>query len=552
MTTLPPYPSLPGLQQSFRALEHSPMSDLFEKEPDRCRQMSLQAAGLTLDYSRHRITASVLEQLVQLSEDAHLGPCRQALLQGDPINQSEDRAVLHTALRHPGDPDIQVAGQAVMPAIRQCLSTMEKLCDQIHSGQWVGWTGKPIKHLINIGIGGSFLGIRTVLEALAPWQRPGLQAHYIVNVDPTDLANTLAAIDPECSLFIICSKSFATLETRLNAEAVRDWMRQQGMPEEARKRHFVAISSNREQAVRFGVDADNVLPLWDWVGGRYSLWSAIGLLIPLMTGMDVFRRLQAGAFAMDEHFRTAEPAANMPVIMAVLGIWYSNFFGAQSQAVLPYASQLSSFPSHLQQLDMESNGKRTTNTGHAVEWETGPVIWGGVGTNGQHAYHQLLHQGTRLIPVDIIATLDNTSGPGLHRDWLFAHALAQAQALAFGCPESEVRARMAAQGYEQGVIDCLAPQKAIPGNRPVSLLVMDKLEPETLGALIALYEHKVFVQGVIWQINSFDQFGVELGKVLGDSIFEHLTGTQTPPEPDLPPGLSPWIERYRAFHKRCV
>ena len=548
MTTLPPYPGLAGLKQAHKALENTSIKALFDKDPGRCQTMTLQAAGLALDYSRHRIDGPALTKLLDLTNDAGLDAQKQALFSGENINHTEGRAVLHTALRHTGSSDIRVAGEPVMPAVEQCLSAMENLCQRVHSGQWVGWTGKPIRHLVNIGIGGSFLGIRTVLEALAPWQRPELQAHYIVNVDPADLADTLAAVDAESTLFIICSKSFSTLETRLNAEAARAWMHEQGMPEDASARHFVAISSNREKATAFGVAPENILPLWDWVGGRYSLWSAIGLLIPLMTGMDVFRRLLAGAFAMDEHFRSAPAAANMPVIMAMLGIWYSNFSGAQSQAVLPYASRLASFPAHLQQMDMESNGKQTGNSGQRVEWETGPVIWGGVGTNGQHAYHQLLHQGTRLIPVDIIASLDSQSAPATQHDWLFAHALAQTEALAFGCPEEQVRREMATQGLDAGTIDRLAPHKAIPGNRPVSLLVMDQLEPETLGALIALYEHKVFVQGVLWQINSFDQFGVELGKVLGDSIFEQLTGTAASSREAS--SLQAWIERYRAFHNR--
>ena len=549
MKVLPAYDVVDTLVNQAEQATKMTIRELQQSEAGRAERMSVNAAGLTLDYSRHLASQPILASLMTLAEQAGLEQKRAAMFCGEKINKSEDRAVLHTALRNQGDRQIFVDGEDVMPAVRDTLGRIANLCEQVHSGEWQGWTGKRIKHIVNIGIGGSYLGIKTALDGLRPYQRDDLTAHYVVNVDPADLASTLAVIDPETTLFIICSKSFTTMETRVNAEAAKAWMLEQGMPEADSTKHFIAVSNNIAKATAFGIAEQNILPLWDWVGGRYSLWSAIGVLIPLMTSFTVFTRLLAGAYAMDEHFRTTELANNMPVVMGLLGVWYSNFFCAQSHAVLSYASDLDAFPGHLQQMDMESNGKRVTPEGKSVDWQTGPVIWGGVGTNGQHAYHQLLHQGTRLIPVDIVAALNTHNPIAEHQDWLFAHALAQAQALAYGCQEADIRAEMAAKGVAQAEIDVLAPQKAIPGNKPVSLVIMDKLEPETLGALIALYEHKVFVQGVIWQLNSYDQFGVELGKVLGDQIFDQLTSAECVEESDA--GLNQWLQRYRQAHNRA-
>ncbi|WP_211828749.1 glucose-6-phosphate isomerase [Kistimonas asteriae] len=542
------YAVSPSLETHCKNLAETPLARLME-QPERCRQLTIDAAGLCLDYSRHRVTTESLSDLIKLAREARLEECREAMFSGSTINTSEQRAVLHTALRNRSQRPVLVEGSDVMPAIRDTLDRMRALCQRVHSGEWTGYTGKPIKHIVNIGIGGSFLGVKTALDGLRPFHREGLTAHYVVNVDPADLAATLKMIDPETTLFIVASKSFSTLETRVNAEAAKAWMLEQGMPEQDSHRHFVAVSNNIDKATQFGIAPDNILPLWDWVGGRYSLWSAIGLMIPLMTSFTVFERLLHGAYSMDEHFRIAPLEQNMPVIMALLGIWYSNYFGAQSHAVLTYASDLEAFPAHLQQMDMESNGKRVTADGQPVSWQTGPVIWGGVGTNGQHAYHQLLHQGTRLIPVDIIVPMVSQAPIGEQQDWLFAHALAQSQALALGCSEEKIRNDLSKEGVSQKVIDTLAPQKTIPGNKPASLLVMESLTPEALGALIALYEHKIFVQGVIWGINSFDQFGVELGKVLGDQIFEQLHGTTPCASED--PALKQWIQRYRRVHNRC-
>ena len=542
------YAVSPTLETHCQNLAETPLTQLME-QPERCRQLTIEAAGLCLDYSRHRITPESLSDLIKLAEEARIEEHRETMFAGSKINTSEQRAVLHTALRNRAQRPVLVEGTDVMPSIQDTLERMRALCQRIHSGEWTGYTGKPIQHIVNIGIGGSFLGVKTALDGLRPFHREGLTAHYVVNVDPADLTATLKVIDPETTLFIVASKSFSTLETRVNAEAAKAWMLEQGMPEQDSQRHFVAVSNNIDKATQFGIAPDNILPLWNWVGGRYSLWSAIGLMIPLMTSFTIFERLLHGAYSMDEHFRIAPLQQNMPVIMALLGIWYSNYFGAQSHAVLTYTSDLEAFPAHLQQMDMESNGKRVTTDGQSVSWQTGPVIWGGVGTNGQHAYHQLLHQGTRLIPVDIIAPMISQTPIGDHQDWLFAHALAQTQALALGCSEEMIRDELAKQGTSQEMINTLAPQKTIPGNKPVSLLVMESLTPETLGALIALYEHKVFVQGVIWGINSFDQFGVELGKVLGDQIFEQLTGHSARNSDD--PALNQWVQRYRRVHSRC-
>ncbi|CAM3523943.1 glucose-6-phosphate isomerase [Parendozoicomonas haliclonae] len=548
MKILPSYAVVDSLKQHADQASAATIQS-YQAETGRTERMATTAAGLTLDFSRHLISEQGLNELIKLAEQAGVEAKRTAMFAGEKINKSEGRAVLHTALRHMGDRLVMVDGEDVMPAVRDTLSRISSLCDTVHAGQWTGWSGKPVKHIVNIGIGGSYLGIKTALDGLRPYQRKDLQAHYVVNVDPADLAKTLAVIDPETTLFIICSKSFTTMETRVNAEAAKAWMLEQGMPEADSARHFIAVSNNIAKATAFGIAEENILPLWDWVGGRYSLWSAIGVMIPLMTSFAIFKRLLIGAFEMDEHFQNAPLEDNMPVIMGLLGIWYSNFFEAQSHAVLSYASDLDAFPGHLQQMDMESNGKRVTADGQPVDWQTGPVIWGGVGTNGQHAYHQLLHQGTRLIPVDIVAALESHNPVAEHQDWLFAHALAQAQALAYGCQEDQIRAEMAEKGASQAEIDMLAPQKVIPGNKPVSLLIMDKLEPETLGALIALYEHKVFVQGAIWELNSYDQFGVELGKVLGDQIFEQLTADSAVNEADA--GLNQWLQRYRQKHHRA-
>ncbi len=541
------YAVSPALAIHCKNLAETSIAALME-DPERYRQFTIEAAGLCLDYSRHRITTESLSDLIELAREARLEECREAMFNGSTINTSEQRAVLHTALRNRSQRPVLVDGADVMPAIRDTLERMRALCQRIHSGEWTGYTGKAIKHIVSIGIGGSFLGVKTALDGLRPFQREELTAHYVVNVDPADLTATLKVIDPETTLFIVASKSFSTLETRVNAEASKAWMLEQGMPEQDSHRHFVAVSNNIDKATQFGIAPDNILPLWDWVGGRYSLWSAIGLMIPLMTSFTVFERLLHGAYSMDEHFRIAPLEQNMSVIMALMGIWYSNYFGAQSHAVLTYASDLEAFPAHLQQMDMESNGKRVTTDGQPVSWQTGPVIWGGVGTNGQHAYHQLLHQGTRLIPVDIIVPMISQSPIGEQQDWLFAHALAQSQALALGCSEETIRDELTKEGASQEMIDTLAPQKAIPGNKPASLLVMESLTPEALGALIALYEHKVFVQGVIWGINSFDQFGVELGKVLGNQIFEQLNDNQ--PCGSEHPALNQWIQRYRRVHNR--
>ncbi len=515
---------------SWRALtEHQPavaqttLRDLFSHDPGRFNRFSMEAAGLHLDYSRHRINDDTLNHLLALAEERGLNDGIRALFAGHHVNNTEDRPALHTALRRPVDAGpLPVDGEDLQETVQLTLSRMEAFVDDIHEQRRVGYTGKPLRTIVNIGIGGSFLGPKVVSDALKPYWRSGYNLHYIANIDGASVAETCAELDPETTLFVICSKSFGTLETLKNAEAARRWFLSTGATQDDISRHFIAVSTNVEKATEFGIDPDNLFPLWDWVGGRYSLWSAIGLPQAIVVGMDRFRELLAGGHAMDEHFRTAPLRANMPVIQGLLGIWYQNFWGAEAHAVLAYDESLSDFPAHLQQMDMESNGKRVTHDAAPVEWNTGSVIWGGTGTNGQHAYHQLLHQGTRLIPVDFLMPLRSHYDVDGHHDWLFANFVGQQQALLEGRTETEIVDELMAQGKSEATARALAPHKVIPGNQPHSTITFEQLTPETLGALIALYEHKVFVQGHIWDINPFDQWGVELGKVLGNSVYDAL------------------------------
>lgn len=513
-------------------LKQTTLKQLFAEDPDRFNRYSLQAASLFLDYSKNLITEDTLKALINLANDAKLSDGIQALFNGEKVNNTEHRPALHMALRNRGDREIKVDGQDVMPAIKDTLRRMQALTKKVHNGEWLGYTGKPIKHIINIGIGGSFLGPKMVIEGLTPYIKEGIKHHYIANVDPSDAAEVLKQVDPETSLFIIASKSFSTLETKLNAETCRQWLLDQGAKQEDVQKHFLAVSSNVEKAVAFGICEENIYPMWDWVGGRYSLWSAIGMPIALTLGFDNFLALLEGAYAMDEHFRTAPLAENMPVLMGLLGVWYHNYMGAASHAVLPYDKYLGELPNHLQQLDMESNGKSVNKAGETVTYTTGPVIWGDVGTNGQHAYHQLLHQGTALIPVDFVAPVETHNPIGEHHRWLYANALSQSRALMTGKNLEEAKAELLAAGKVGAEADHIASHKVHPGNRPSNMLVLPKVTPEVMGALVALYEHKVFVQGHMWQINSFDQWGVELGKQLGDTIYPTLLAGAEAPEFD--------------------
>ena len=503
------------------------MRDLFKADPERAQTFNASAAGIDLDYSKNRINVHTMAHLMALAREAKLPEAIEGMFRGDIINRSEGRAVLHTALRNRSQRPISVEGEDITATVNATLAKMKAFVEQVHSGEFAGYTGKKLRTIVNIGIGGSFLGPKVVSDALKPYWQQGYDLKYIANIDGTDVTEACKDLDPETTLFIVASKSFSTLETLKNAEAARAWFFEQGGKPDQVKHHFVAVSTNIKAATEFGIDEANLFPMWDWVGGRYSLWSAIGLAQALVLGFDTFEQLLSGAHAMDEHFRTTGFEHNLPVILGMLGVWYHNFFGAESHAVLSYDEYLKDLPNHLQQVDMESNGKAVTHDGSAVSWQTGPVIWGGTGTNGQHAYHQLLHQGTRLIPADFIMPLQSHNPVADHHQWLFANFLGQQQAMLEGKTEAEVRAELSAKGLSDDEIAELAPHKVIPGNRPSNTLTFDKGTPEVIGALIALYEHKVFVQGVIWGVNSFAHWGVELGKVLGNAVFDALSSGAT-------------------------
>lgn len=499
------------------------MRTLFRDDPERFHRFSVSAAGLQLDYSKNRIDRSTLGLLTALAEARHLTAARDAMFSGQPINNTEHRPALHTALRAGPEQDIRVDGVNIVPEIQATLKRMEAFVEQVHSGARTGYRGDSLTDVVSIGIGGSYLGPRMMTEALRPYTRDGVRCHYVANIDGTDISEVLKSVQPETTLFLIQSKSFGTQETLENSKLARQWLLDAGVTETDLTRHFVAVTANAAAAHDFGVAEDAVFPMWDWVGGRYSLWSAIGLPIALTLGMDNFHRILAGARAMDEHFRDAPLQDNMPVVMALLGIWYVNFWNADTHAILTYDEYLKELPAHLQQLDMESNGKRVDRDGRPVDYATGPVIWGGVGANGQHAYHQLLHQGTVLSPADFIIPLQSHNPVASHHAALFANCLAQSQALMQGKTEEEARAELTTQGLSPEEVDRLAPHKMIPGNKPSNTLTFEKATPEVLGALVALYEHRTFVQGVIWNLNSFDQWGVELGKQLGKPILQQLT-----------------------------
>lgn len=523
MTPLSHLSSSDKLVELQKQLAGTHLRDLFDADKQRFDKYTMEAAGLFLDYSKNLINDDVLASLTKMAEEAKLPEAIKAMFSGEKINNTEGRAVLHTALRNFGTDPIMVDGKDVMPMIRDTHKRMKEITQQVHKGEWKGHTGKPVKHIVNIGIGGSYLGLKTAINALTPYHVEGLEHHYVANIDPNEISEVLRKIDPETTLFIVASKSFGTLETLQNAQAARKFMLEQGCAEADIRKHFVAISTNLKAIDEFGIAQENTLPLWDWVGGRYSLWSTIGLMISLVVGFDNFERLLKGAWEMDKHFAEAPLDKNMPVLMGMLGIWYQNYFGAESHAVISYDYFLRDFPGHLQQMDMESNGKRTTLDGKTVDYQTGAVIWGGTGTNDQHAYHQLLHQGTRLIPVDFVAPATSHNPLGEQHPWLFANAVAQSQAMMQGKTLEEIRDEMLAAGTAAEDVERLAPHKVIPGNRPNNMIVPEKITPEIAGALFALYEQKVFVQGVLWQVNSFDQWGVELGKVLGNRVYDRIT-----------------------------
>jgi glucose-6-phosphate isomerase len=511
-----------ALQDHWVQVENIEMRDLFREDPKRAEQMSLRACGILLDYSKNRITAESLQLLFDLARVADVDGWRRRMFSGDRLNNTEDRAVLHVALRNRSNRSIWCDGEDVMPQVNAVLAKMERFTESIRNGAWKGYTGHAITDVVNIGIGGSSLGPLMVCEALKHYQDPSLQVHFVSNVDGTHLLETLKPLNPETTLFIVASKTFTTQETLTNAHTARTWLLGTLKDEAAVARHFVAVSTNEGKVAQFGIDTQNMFEFWDWVGGRYSLWSAIGLPIAVAVGMHNFYALLQGAHEMDEHFLNAELTENMPVVLAMLGIWYANFADSASHAILPYDQYLSRLPEYLQQADMESNGKRVTRNGRPVSYKTGPIIWGSAGTNGQHAFYQLIHQGTQMIPCDFIAPVNSHNESGDHHYKLIANCLAQTEALMKGKTRSEARQELEASGMSADQIVDLLPHKIFPGNRPTNTMLIDKLTPERLGSLIALYEHKIFVQGVIWNINSFDQWGVELGKQLAGIILPEL------------------------------
>ncbi|WP_291321070.1 glucose-6-phosphate isomerase [Desulfonatronospira sp.] len=515
-------PGWAKLADHFSKIKNTHMREMFVADPERFSRFSLQAGPVFLDYSKNRIQQETMDYLFALAREMHLQEKIESMFSGAKINTTENRSVLHTALRNRSNRPAMVDGRDVMPDVNTVLDRMKDFVNRVREGTWLGWTNEPVKDVVNIGIGGSDLGPKMVTRGLKAFARPDLKSYFVSNVDPAHLENTLAGLDPRRTLFIIASKTFTTQETMFNATRAKEWFLQSAGSQDHIPRHFVAVSTSTDKVRAFGIDPKNMFGFWDWVGGRFSLWSAIGLPIALSIGMHRFEQLLQGAHEMDEHFRNAPLEKNMPVILALLGIWYTNFFQTESQALLPYSQYLEDFPAYMQQAEMESNGKRITLQGLKVDYATGPVIWGAPGTNGQHAFYQLLHQGTRMIPCDfIIFARQPDHDPGQHR-LLLANFLAQTEALMLGKTIDEVREEMQSQGKSEEELQKLLPHRTFPGNRPSNSLLLPELEPATLGALIALYEHKIFVQGVIWDINSFDQWGVELGKALAKSIEPEL------------------------------
>lgn len=519
-TELAAWQALTAHQQEMASVS---MTSLFENDAQRAEKYCAHAAGWTLDYAKNRANDKTLSLLTELAKEAGLESAIKGMFSGAHINNTEDRSVLHIALRaSQAQETLMVDGVNVLAEVRATLKQMEQFVAQLHSGEWKGYSGKTITDVVSIGIGGSYLGPKVVAEALTPYKKDSIKVHFVANIDGSDITGKLKQLNPETTVFVISSKTFGTLETLSNANAARDWFLSNGGSQDNVSKHFAAVSSNVKKAVDFGMAEENIFPMWDWVGGRYSLWSAIGLPVAIAVGMDNFYALLDGAHQMDEHFRTAPFEENLPVIMGALGVWYINFHNAQTHALIPYDHYLRAMPAHIQQLDMESNGKANLLNGDGVATDTGPIIWGGAGTNGQHAYHQLLHQGTRLVPVDFIAPLASHNPIGEHHTQLFANCLSQSQALMVGKTLEQAKQELRDAGASEDQVEAVAPHKVIQGNRPSNTLFTDKMTPATVGALIALYEHRTFVQGTIWGINSFDQWGVELGKVLGTDIYNRL------------------------------
>ncbi len=532
-----------ALQEHFQKVQNTHLRSLFDEDPKRGERFTLEAEGVYLDYSKNRITDETLQLLFALAESSGLRERIDAMFRGDKINVTENRAVLHVALRAPRDETIMVDGENVVPAVHAVLDKMANFSNRIRSGEWKGYTGKRIRNIINIGIGGSDLGPHMAYAALRYYSDRNITARFVSNVDGTDFAEATRDLDPAETLFVVSSKTFTTLETLTNARSAREWCVRALGSEDAVAKHFVAVSTNTKEVAKFGIDTANMFEFWDWVGGRYSYDSAIGLSLMVAIGPEQFGEMLAGFHAMDEHFRTAPFERNLPVLLGIIGVWYNNFFGAQTVAVLPYDQYLEYLSSYLQQLDMESDGKHVDLDGKTVNYQTGPIIWGQPGTNGQHAFYQLIHQGTKLIPCDFIGFTHSLNNLPPHHDLLMANFFAQTEALAFGKTAEEVAA--------DGVVAAQVPHRTFEGNHPTNTILADRLTPELLGKLIALYEHKVFVQGTIWRINSFDQWGVELGKVLATRIIPELQNAE---EPKLTHDSSTntLIDRYRKANDRAT
>ncbi len=510
------------LTEHYHRMSHRHMVHLFRRDPHRFSTFSLPFEDLFVDYSKNIITRETVRLLMELARECRVREAIELMFSGEKINETEDRAVLHIALRNRSNNPLRVNGVDVMPEVRAVLEQMERFSNQIVSGRWKGYTGKSIQDVVHIGIGGSDLGPSMVTEALKPYWKPRLCPHFVSNVDGAQIGETLKKISPETTLFLIASKTFTTQETMTNAQTARQWFLNRAKKESSMSQHFVAISSNEEEMSRFGIPSPNRFRIWDWVGGRYSVWSSVGLPIACMIGFKHFSELLEGAYAMDLHFKESPFEKNIPVLLALIGIWYINFFGAPTTAVLPYAQNLQRFPAYLQQLDMESNGKSINRKGCSIPYATGPIVWGEPGTNGQHAFYQLLHQGTRLIPCDFIAAANSAYPIGEHHEILLSHFFAQTEALMKGRNMREVIREGRAAGLRQEELKRLAPHQIVRGNQPTNTILLKQITPRALGSLMAMYEHKIFVQGVIWNLFSFDQWGVELGKRLAQKILPEL------------------------------
>jgi len=522
MKKLTDLPAWKALEKHKEQVSGISMRELFAQNDNRFDDFHITFNDILLDFSKNRINQETMALLIQLAKESHLKEWTEKMFSGEKINHTEDRAVLHTALRNRSNKPVYVDGQDVMPEVNSELDKMRGYSEAIRTGQWLGFSGKPILDIVNIGVGGSDLGPVMVSEALHPYGKAGLRLHFVSNVDPSHICDTLKDLDPERTLFIVSSKSFTTQDTIMNAKTARDWLMENSRDEEAVAKHFIAVAANVKAATEFGIKEGNIFKMWDWVGGRYSLWSSIGLSVAMYIGMDRFESLLQGAYEMDQHFRDAPLEKNLPVVMALLGIWYNNFYDAESHVLLPYDQHLHRFPAYFQQGDMESNGKSATRDGASVDYATGPIIWGELGITGQHAFYQNLHQGTHLVPADFIVPIDSLNPVGDHHLVLLANFFAQTRTLMTGKNEEEAREELIAEGRSEQEVERLYPSRIMPGNKPSNTILLKALTPKSLGSLIALYEHKIFTQGIIWNINSYDQPAVELGKKVAASIYDDL------------------------------